>query len=136
MGVFLSALPQFAYAGRDDQSQEAAFRSAGLPAGVVRREYARRAGAARGLGKEESQVTTTVTFHLPGRVVYDMYFNGGPLPPGVHPPNALGTPVAISCTEAQARAMAAWLRDESPEYWASVEVIRLTLDQLRKEPTA
>jgi len=65
-----------------------------------------------------------------------MYFNGGPLPPGVHPPNALGTPVAISCTEAQARAMAAWLRDESPEYWASVEVIRLTLDQFRKEPTA
>jgi hypothetical protein len=77
----------------------------------------------------------TVTFGIPGRVIFDMDLGGAPLPPGVHPPNWLGATFSITCTEAQAEAMESWLRangTNSQEYRAAAEVIRRTLQEANR----
>jgi hypothetical protein len=75
-------------------------------------------------------------FGIPGSVVFDMDFRGGPLPPGVEVPTGRleGPPVVvIICTEAQVRAMETWLRDQQgpadePElYRKCADLIRRTL---------
>jgi hypothetical protein len=74
----------------------------------------------------------TVTFGIPGSVVFDMDMKGGPLPHGVYPPNRLDATVAITCTEQEARAMASWLTsqpDKPAEYEAVVKLINLMLRQ-------
>lgn len=72
----------------------------------------------------------TVSFGIPGSVIFDMEMQGAPLPPGVHAPNRLDPPVLITCTEEQAQAMEAWLRahqPESAEYKGSADLIRRVL---------
>jgi hypothetical protein len=78
-----------------------------------------------------------VTFGIPGSVVFDMDMKGGPLPRGLHPPNNLDATVVVTCTEQEARAMAAWLArqpDKSAEYEGVVKLIDLTLWQQSDGP--
>ncbi len=64
--------------------------------------------------------------------LFDVDMKGSPLPRGVHPPNRLDATIVITCTEQEARSMAAWLSkrsNESAEYEAVVKLIELTLRQ-------
>jgi hypothetical protein len=74
-----------------------------------------------------------ITFGIPRGVVFEMDMQGGPLPQGVRPPTGnLDATAWVTCTEEEARTMAAWLssrREQNPEYEAAVRVIDLTLRQ-------
>jgi hypothetical protein len=74
-----------------------------------------------------------VTFGIPRGVVFEMHMQDGPLPRGLSPPTGnLDATAWITCTEEEARTMAAWLssrREQNPEYEAATRVINLTLGQ-------
>lgn len=80
----------------------------------------------------------TVTFGIPREIVFEMHMQDGPLPPAVRAPSGnLDATMWISCTEVEARTMAAWLssrREQHPEYEAAARGIDLTLR--RREPMA
>jgi len=77
---------------------------------------------------------STVTFGIPGSVIFDMEMTGAPLPPDVHAPNTLDATYRITCTDEEAQAMEAWLRvraENVADYKASADLIRRVLRENR-----